>query len=57
MQRGQVFAILSMQWDSPLSQLNVIKEDILLIHLIAHQLSLSLAYYLQHNAPAPQSVS
>lgn len=49
MRREQVFAILSIQWKSSLSQLNIAKDDIELIHFAARQLSLSLAYYLQHN--------
>lgn len=55
MQRDQVFAVLSIQWERPLDQLNILREDILLIHLTARQLSLSLAYYLQHNTLTPQS--
>lgn len=57
MQQNRVFAVLSLQWTRPLSQLNIVKEDILLIHLTARQLSLTLAYYLQHHASLPQVAS
>ncbi|MGB3495026.1 MAG: response regulator [Elainellaceae cyanobacterium] len=57
MQREKVFAVLSLQWKHSLNQLNLVKEDIELIHLTARQLSLSLAYYLQHSPGMSQSVA